>query len=126
MRDEPLDLSALRMDAARRERLAATIVARARLVPEPPRGVLIAVAAWRRPALAAAASVAALSLMALALAAGGGRADARPGRTVVEALEVPEPVAGWIVEERAPERGDLLVAIDEIPSPSDMTGEMIP
>ncbi|HYJ79926.1 MAG TPA: hypothetical protein VEW03_10015 [Longimicrobiaceae bacterium] len=110
---EPIDLSPLdpRRDRERWERMVARIVRGA----VAPRTAWTVLAAWQRPALAAAALVAALSAGAMWWVADG-RTSA-PTDTLVEALEVPRPVADWIVEGRAPDGGDLYVALDELPSP---------
>lgn len=118
-----LDLSPLdpRRDPDRWERMVAGVLARASIpdaiVIPLVRGPLATLAGWARPLLAAAAAIVALSLVSL-----GGQApavavaaSADEPATMVEALAVPEPVAGWITEERGPQRGDLLVALDEMP-----------
>jgi hypothetical protein len=95
-----------------RERLVAAILERAALGAAP-RGPLSVVAAWARPTLAAAAAVAALSLVALR--PGAATPEPAAPSTVVEALDVPSPVADWLAEGRGPREGDLLVALDELP-----------
>lgn len=109
---EPVDLSPLdpRADRARWEGMVARIVWRATA----PRTPMAALVSWRRPALAAAALVAAVSAGVMWWD-GQAAATAGPANTVVEALEVPEPVSDWIVEGRAPHGTDVLVAIDEAP-----------
>jgi len=109
---EPVDLSPLdpRADHARWEGMVARIVWRATA----PRTPMAALVSWRRPALAAAALVAALSAGVMWWD-GQASAAASPANTVVEALEVPEPVSDWIVEGRAPHGTDVLVAVDELP-----------
>jgi hypothetical protein len=104
----PLDPAA---NPVRWEAMVGAIMARAALPV--PRGPLMMVAAWSRPTLALAASIAALSLVALR----SGTAEPQPALAggVVEALDVPAPVADWIDEERGPREGDLLVALDEMP-----------
>lgn len=115
---EPVDLSPLdpRGDPERWERMVAGIMARAALPAAVViRGPWMALAAWSRPALAAAAAVAALSLVTLRATPRPAEAAPEPAVTVVEALDVPRPMADWIVEGREPRRSDLLVALDEIP-----------
>lgn len=111
---DPIDLSPLdpRRDRERWERMVATIVRRA---AAPPRNAWAVLAAWQRPALAAAALVAALSAGAMWWEAST-RAIA-PTETLAEALDVPQPVADWIAEGRTPDGGDLYVALDELPPP---------
>jgi hypothetical protein len=109
---EPLDLSPLdlRADRERWEGMVARIVSRA-AAPRTPFTVLVG---WRRPALAAAAAIAALSAGVLWRER---EAVASPGTsaTVVEALEMPRPVEDWVIEGRAPHGRDVLVAVDELP-----------
>ena len=114
LRPGPVDLSPLdpRRDPERWERMVSGILARAALAPRGPWGWL---AAWRRPALAAAALISAVSLGTLWWAERAA-APAQNGQTVVDALDVPRPVSDWIVEGRSPGLNDLYVALDEIPS----------
>jgi len=109
---KPLDLSPLdpRLDRARWEGMVARIVRRA----QAPRTPMAALVLWRRPALAAAALVAALSAGVMWWD-GQSSAAANPANTVVEALEVPQPVSDWIMEGRPPHGTDVLVALDELP-----------
>lgn len=115
---ERIDLSPLRPDPERWDRMVAGVVLRARLPALPVRGPLALLAAWSRPTLAAAAAVAGVSVAALA---GLGAAPAAPAPSsapsglLAEALNVPQPAEAWLVEERAPERRDVLVALDEMP-----------
>lgn len=116
--DHPADLSALGLPPERRERMAAEIVRRA--MPAlargvAPRGPLSLLAGWARPALAAAAAVAGLSLAALA----GDRArdpERQPelvaSVSVAEGLDIPAPAEDWVVEERAPTDADLIRALE--------------
>jgi hypothetical protein len=111
--DERVDLTPLELDDIRRERMIATIMARA--TPELERRAAVdvspmqAVAGWLRPALAAAAVMAMVggSLLALTPArqpvAGVGLADE---------LAVPQPAKEWLAEERAPTISDLLIAME--------------
>ena len=106
----PIDLSPLdpRRDRERWERMVARIVRRAAA----PRTAWTVLAGWQRPALAAAALIAALSASAMWWESS---TRAAPAETLVEALDVPRPVSDWIVEGRDPAEGDLYVALDELP-----------
>jgi hypothetical protein len=111
--DERLDLSALQLDEARRELLVATIMANAG--PELARRAAVDVtpmlmlSRWSRPALAAAAVLAAVCVTVLSLE----RVEAPgPGYGLADALAVPEPAVGWLVSERAPTVADVLVAME--------------
>ena len=114
--DHPADLRALGLSPQRRERMAAEIVRRA--MPAlargvAPRGPLSLLAGWARPALAAAAAVAALSLAALT--GDEARAPERQPEvvaTLAEGLHIPDPAEDWVVEERAPTDADLLRALE--------------
>jgi multidrug resistance efflux pump len=107
-----IDLSPLdpRRDRERWEAMVARIVARS----ASPRSAWAVLAGWRRPALAAAALVAAVST-GLMWWAGRLAEGTQPAQTVAESLDVPRPVSDWIVEGRDPARGDLYVAVDELP-----------
>jgi len=91
--------------------MVAAIVARA-AAPRTALGVLVG---WRRPALAAAAAIAAVSVGLLWWDPSPVAAAPEGEATVAEALEVPQPVQDWIVEGRSPAHGDLYVALDEMP-----------
>jgi hypothetical protein len=110
----PLDPS---RDAARWERMVAGIgraaapelERRARL-PQP--GLLHLLAAYARPALSAAALVAAIGLGVLAAAGGPADADAAPSQAqVADALGYPTPLAAWVDPERTPGSAEMLTAI---------------
>ncbi|HEU0052875.1 MAG TPA: hypothetical protein VFQ39_06845 [Longimicrobium sp.] len=124
MIEQPVDLSPLdpRRDPERWERLVHGIMARAAIPAAVVRGPWVALAAWRRPALAAAALVAAVSIVALGTTET--HAAAAPA-TVVEALDVPRPMSDWMVEGRDPGRQDVLVALDELP-PESRRDELAP
>jgi anti-sigma-K factor RskA len=114
MTEHPVDLSPLdpRRDPERWERMVHGILARAAAPAAAViRGPWMALAAWRRPALAAAAAVAAVSILALRLTS---TPAPEPPTTVVEALDVPRPMSDWLVEGRGPGRQDVLVALDEL------------
>lgn len=107
---ERMDLSALELDDAQRELLVAAILARAdaeltRRAPDDVSPILV-LSSWARPALAAAAVLAVLCASVLV------RASARPAPVVADALAVPAPADAWLVHERAPTVGDLLVALE--------------
>lgn len=68
-----------------------------------------AVAAWFRPAMAAAAAIAAISLTLLATA-GGPDAETATG-AYMSSAEVPAAMTAWYEEDRSPDAADLLVAI---------------
>ncbi len=74
---------------------------------------LAAVAGWARPALAAAAIVAAMAAGAMFQMAG--RAAEPTLGSVAEALGVPAPAADWLSEGRAPTRADLVLAMERRP-----------
>jgi hypothetical protein len=110
---ERLDLSALEPDEARRELLVAAILARAG--GELTRRAAIDVSPitmlsdWMRPALAAAAVLAAVSMSVLSFGEAG---HVEPGAGYTDALEVPAPVSEWLISDRAPTVADLLVAME--------------
>ncbi len=114
---EPIpELALLRStdDSARWSALAARIVRAA--APELARrrqpGLVPAMVGWARPILVAAAVL--LVAGALALRATPGVASTGSTvPTVVELLEVEEPAASWLVENRGPATGDLVPVIDE-------------
>lgn len=116
--NERLNLAALdpAADTERWERTIASI--RERALPElarrsAARSPLLLLAGWARPMLSAAAVLAAISIVLLNL-------DAHPEQPVVlqqepgmvEALQVPAPLATWLTEERAPTVDDLILALD--------------
>lgn len=118
MEPERVDLSPLdpTTDRLRYERLVRRIVDAAG--PELARrageaGPLAVLGEWARPALTAAAIIAALALGALmATARGGGSA---PPDTLVDALGVPAPAADWLEEGREPTAADLVLAVERRP-----------
>ncbi|MEX1182693.1 MAG: hypothetical protein WEF86_05625 [Gemmatimonadota bacterium] len=110
-----VDLSALEPDGARTEllvsgimRRATTELARRAAADVSPIAVLYQLS---RPALAAAAVLAAICLPVLA----SHRFDRMPapGGGLADALEVPAPVNEWLVENRSPTVADLLIALEE-------------
>jgi hypothetical protein len=114
MIDNPVDLSALDPAAGGvPEELVRSIVARAgpELARRADRREPMAVLAdWARPTFAAAAVLAAVSLLGFSLARQIG-ADPRL-RWVPEALGLPGPVAEWVTEGRSPTGDDLLLAME--------------
>jgi hypothetical protein len=68
-------------------------------------------AAWLRPALAAAAVVAILALGALATRSGGGDGDAAIG--LADALGYPASVTAWVSTGQAPTLEELTLAMEE-------------
>lgn len=117
MTDERFDFSALDLskDPARTERMVGSIMWRARAglarrAAAHQVGAVELVAAWYRPALAAAAAIAAVSLTLLA--------TVRPSPAVqttayVSASDVPAALSGWYEEERSPTAAELLVVANE-------------
>jgi hypothetical protein len=110
--DERIDLSAMELDDGRRELLVAAIMANA--APELARrraldvSPMLMLSGWMRPALAAAAVIALLSGSVLAL----DMTESAPGDGLANALAIPEPADAWLVGERAPTVGDVLIAME--------------
>lgn len=75
------------------------------------RGPIAVLAGWARPALAAAAALAAVSLVGLSIARSS--SSIPPLRGVPEELGLPNVVAEWVVEERDPTWDDLLIAMED-------------
>jgi hypothetical protein len=110
--DERIDLTALKLDEGRRELLVAAIMANA--APELARRAAVDVSplqmltGWVRPALAVAAVLALVCVTVLSM-----EMDAvGPGYGLADALAVPEPADAWLVSERAPTVGDVLLAME--------------
>ncbi|MET0397161.1 MAG: hypothetical protein ABW277_10090 [Longimicrobiaceae bacterium] len=113
MHEEPIDLSPLHPAPARREAMVAAITARILAEAAAVRSPLSFVVGWMRPTLAAAATVAAVSLGVLAAGEdepAGSTSTAM--RTVADELNFPEPVAEWIADERTPSDADLIHALE--------------
>ena len=93
MEPERIELSPLGLPEHRRERIVALVLARARVGIVQPRTALTELAAWARPALAAAAAIAGISLASLALL------DASPAGTEVAVEDEPtaESLGGWLL-----------------------------
>jgi hypothetical protein len=110
--EERIDLTALQLDEARRELLVAAIMARA--APELARrqaldvSPMLMLSDWMRPALAAAALIAAVCITVLSLELH----DSAPGSGLSDALAIPEPAAAWLAGGRAPTVGDVLIAME--------------
>ena len=117
---EPIpELALLRApdDPARWNALAVRIVhaAQAELARRRQSGIIPAMVSWARPILVAAAVL--LVAGALALRATPSAASTTSSvPTVVELLEVEEPAASWLAEDRHPAAGDLVPVIDEMPN----------
>jgi hypothetical protein len=109
---EDMDLTTLRMDDIRRERLVASIMARAEpgLARRQAADVnpMLIVSRWMRPALAAAAVLAVVCVSVLAM----DRGPAGIGAGLADALAVPQPADEWLVSERAPTVADVLIAME--------------
>ena len=117
MSDERFDFSALDLtnDSARAERMVGNIMWRARAeltrrAAARELGAVELVASWYRPALAVAASIAAVSLTLLA--------TVRPGTTaqttaILSASDVPAAMNVWYEEERSPTAAELFVVANE-------------
>jgi hypothetical protein len=119
MDHEQLDLSALdrfadpaRLDAAVRGVMASSAPMLARRGAGRPMLSLLAV--WARPALAAAAVVAAVSVTSLVAPMGRASTPSAPPVSVAEALSLPSPVSDWVAEEREPTASDLILALDNL------------
>ena len=113
MSDERFDFSAfdLEHDSERVERMVGNVMWRARgeLVRRAQSlTVTEAVAAWFRPAIAAAAAIAGVSLTMLATV-GRSDTDLQAG-AYVSSAEIPAAMTAWYEEDRSPTATDLLVA----------------
>jgi hypothetical protein len=111
--DDRIDLTALELDAGRRELMVAAIMARAAAELERRESQdvspMLVMSRWMRPALAAAATLAVICVSILALA---GNEAAAPGFGLADELAVPEPADAWLVSERQPTVGDVLAAME--------------
>ena len=72
-------------------------------------GPLALLATWARPALTAAAVIAALALGVLTALERNGT---QPAESMVDALGVPAPAADWLEEGREPTASDLVLAME--------------
>jgi hypothetical protein len=115
MEPERVDLSALdpTQDRLGYERLVRRVVAAAgpelarRAAGDNPLAML---AAWARPALAAAAVIAVVAIGTLAVTERAGHDE--PLGTMADALGVPAPASDWLADGREPTRGDLVLAME--------------
>jgi hypothetical protein len=112
MDPDRIDLSPLGLNDLRRARMARAVMARAQLAG--PRTPLALLAGWARPTLAAAAVVAAVSLGALAWPSAHAAQTASP-LTIADALDIPEPAADLIAEQRPVSDDDLLISWEPRP-----------
>lgn len=120
MNEEPLDLAPLdrfstpgSMDAVVHRIMARAEPALARRATG--KGVLTLIAAWARPALAAAAVVAAVSVASLAAPSRSGETATVGVSPVAEALDLPAPVDDWVSDGQGPTAADLIVALEDLP-----------
>jgi hypothetical protein len=106
-----IDFGPLELHDIRREQLVGAVMADARtelarrVTDVSPFAVL---SAWSRPALVAAAILAAVCLSMLSRQTG-----MTPGAGVADALAVPTPAVAWLVGDREPTVADLIVAMEE-------------
>ena len=112
--EDRTDLSPL--DPFRNERYREAVVsrvmskARSELARRRERNRVIDIfASWSRPVLAAASLAAIASLATLASPSHAPAAVDETGG-VVEALQTPDPIADWLIEERDPESVDIMLA----------------
>jgi hypothetical protein len=117
MRDDRIDLRALdpTLDPERFQRLVAGIGrgAAAELAARRARATVIGqITAWRRPMLAAAAT---LLIVSGAVLWSTREDDSREGMGVVEAVGVPTSLASWVRSGDMPGPGQLLLALQETP-----------
>lgn len=116
MTDERFDLSALdpARDPEHFEKLVGSITWRARreLARRAARTLspVEMVATWYRPALVAAAAVAAVSLTLLATVGRPQADDQLPAGAYLSGAEVPIALASWFEEESSPSAAELFVA----------------
>jgi hypothetical protein len=114
MTDDRIDLSPIDLDPQRREAMTDAIMARGKPILAryaTGRGPLVVLAAWLRPALAAAAIVVAVALGVLTRAPREGATVSAP--TTSEALGLPGPWVAWVETGRAPSLEELVVSMEE-------------
>jgi hypothetical protein len=114
MTDERFDLSPLRQDDTRFERMTRNITERARFelarrAAAQQQTVFEMVAGWAKPALLAAATVAGVSLGLLTMFDRSG-AQAATATAYMPATELPATASDWYEEGREPTVDELLVA----------------
>jgi anti-sigma-K factor RskA len=112
MTDERFDLSPLRPDDTRFERMTRNITERARFelarrAAAQQQTVFEMVAGWAKPALLAAASIAGVSLALLTVF---DRSQAEAATAYMPATELPATASDWYEEGREPTVDELLVA----------------
>jgi hypothetical protein len=112
MDEQPTDLTPLGLDAGRRAALTARILERGApiLARYGSRGPVVVLAGWLRPALAAAALIAAVALGALVA---GRPEEAVAGPTTAEALGFPAPLAAWAEVGRTPSLEEVVISLEE-------------
>jgi len=76
------------------------------------RSVLAVIGSFARPAMAAAAVLAAISTGVIAFSVNGREPELYDGPVVEEALRLTAPVSNWLIEARAPSVYDLVLAIE--------------
>ena len=113
----PLDLSALdpERDGDAYEALVARITAAA--APELERRAAVAspvisLAAWLRPALAAAATLALLSAGTLLLVEHPGKVDLAQSPSAEPELNLPSPIGEWLNDDAPPSVMEVMVALE--------------
>jgi hypothetical protein len=111
MEDRPLDLTPLDLAPDRRAALSASILARTEVVlaRRAARGPVAVLIDWRRPAMVAAAVVAAIAVGALYAT----RGQSAFNSTTAEALGFPGPVVAWVEAGRQPSLEELVVTMAE-------------
>lgn len=114
MEPERIDLTPLALPEAHRERIVARVLARARVGIVPPRTPLVELAAWARPALAAAATVAAVALASLTWFERDG--VARGEVRMADYEPTPESLGGWLLA-----GGDPIEALEAAPAAAERT-----
>jgi hypothetical protein len=116
--ETPIDFTALdpTRDRERFEQIVRSITVQAAevLIVRPLRrlGVMEQIAAWRTPTLAAAAVVAAASILTFAWVGPAQPATVARTPQIAEAVGVPATVAQWMRSGELPTAGDLLVTFD--------------
>jgi hypothetical protein len=111
--NDRVDLSVLELNHAQREQLVAAIMTRAdaeltrRSLDDV--GPMFVLSTWARPALAAAA---ALALLCTPVLLRDETSTIATETGLTDALAVPTPANAWLVNERGPTIGDVLVAIE--------------
>lgn len=110
---EPMDLSALKLSDRRRDALVASVMLLSgqELTRRASAGsAIVFLGTWARPALAAAAILAAVCGSMLARS---GSVEMVPGTGMAEALGLGSATAAWVVGDQAPRATDLVATIEE-------------